>query len=154
LVDPAYSPKAGGYSHLSVTIAQKGQIQPLNEQEATFRISGVQGAPREAPSHRSADNARIVQGMGGAASAHPMPVRSPGYGTQPTSAQSANAQMVERMRRATGAAAPTSMSVPQAPPPQSSSQPQPQQTGTRGIGCFGVAGWLFIGCLALRALAG
>ena len=147
LVDEPYHGNARGrrYTHVSITITQRGQIQALSAAEAKFRLgSGAQ--PSASPSPR---NSEVVRSMGGATrAAAPAAVSPTPRPAAPP--KSGNQQVLDQMRRqAQGSAATRVPNVPpQSPPPRQSS---PQRQG------MSIGGWIVIALVLLaiiRACAG
>jgi len=145
LVDEPYHGNSRGrrYTHVSITITQRGQIQTLTESEARFRLgSGAQ--PAAAPR-----NSEVLRNMGGTAAPA---AKSPPH-VPPSPPKSGNQRVIEQMKRQTQpASGPGSKS---ASPPHVALTTQKQATSKQhGIG---IGGWIliiFVALAALRACAG
>lgn len=97
LVDQPYNGNAHGrhrYTHLSITIMQKGQILTLTETEAKYRLGSGPQRPENTPK-----NAEVLRNMGGQTRATPQPVASQNQQTQPPPPKTGNQQVLEKMRR-------------------------------------------------------
>lgn len=101
LMEPPYSNKKHGYTHLAITIHQANQMHHISEAEASFRHGARSRPTTSAPAPRNAD---VIQRMGGKTAAPPSPPR-----TAPAAPlRSANQQVLANMRK----------SAPQSPQPQ------------------------------------
>ncbi|VFR19165.1 Serine/threonine protein kinase [plant metagenome] len=107
LVDPPYSNRVRtvSYTHLSITITARGQIQQLPEQEAKFRLGSMRKSASGPVGSTSSRNADILQGMGGKRMGRTPPVPTPTAAPRP--AQSRNQQVLTGMHRQGPAKTPT-----------------------------------------------
>lgn len=144
LIDQPYDGNARGrhrYTHLSITITQRGQIQFLTEAEAKYRLGG--GAQ---PSKPAVKNAELVRGMGGTARPTAPAVS---VAPQPSQPKTGNQHVLEKMRQqAPTPRIPTPSNAPVTPPSQ---QAKPKNKG------LGIGGWaiiIFVIFAALRACSG
>lgn len=127
LVEPPYpgkTKKGVTYTHISLNLTQRGQMQALTAEEAAFRLKGGP-APRPPTGQTRGSNSDVLDKMAGRSrpnapvaptSARPAPAPSP---------VSANQAVIDRMRRS-AATAPTAAAARQAPPP-----PAPASRGYR-----------------------
>jgi hypothetical protein len=150
LVDEPYQGNSRGrpYTHVSITITQRGQIQTLTESEAKFRL-GAGSQPTAAP-----QNSEVLRNMGGTARTAPKTaLQSPS--TPPVAPKSGNQTVVDQMRKQTPPAptATAANGAKRSQPSYSGSQKQslPKQQSIR-IGTWVLI--LFIVAAALRACAG
>lgn len=150
LVDEPYQGNSRGrrYTHVSITITQRGQIQSLTESEARFRL-GTGSQNVTAP-----QNTDILRNMGGATRTAPKAApQAPS--AQPVVPKSGNQSVVEQMRKQT-------QPLPPATAPISAKLSQPTHTAPRKPSApkqhrIGIGGWLlviFVVVAALRACAG
>ncbi len=132
LVDPPFNGQAGSvkYTHLSITINAKGQIQQIPENEARYRL-GATGLKRAAPTTVNR-NSEILQNMGG--TTRPTITGAPKNIAQPHPKQvpnkSANQQLLDKMRAQTPvvtqpSAGPTVSNIPLKPKSSSPAGRQP-----------------------------
>jgi hypothetical protein len=94
LMEPPYTNKKYGYSHLSISITQGSQIHQISEKEAKFRLAG--STTRSAGGSSGSGNQRILEEMQGGA---PRGGRS--TAPKPTAPQpvSPNAAILEDMKK-------------------------------------------------------
>lgn len=147
LVDAPYYGNARGrrYTHLSITITQKGQIQTLTEAEAKYRLGSGPQRPANAPK-----NADVLRSMGGQTRAAPPAMAHQGRQAQSSPPKSGNQRVLEQMRR-NSAPAPQARPTPPPSPAPSGPRTTPNSKG------LGVGGWIFILLvifIALRACSG
>ncbi|MFK2902989.1 phosphotransferase [Dyella ginsengisoli] len=147
LVDEPFHSNARGrhYTHLSITITQKGQIQTLTEAEAKYRLGSGPQQPANTPK-----NGDVLRSMGGQTRAAPSVAASQKHTPPPSSPKSGNQRVLEQMRRSSAPATQTR------PTPAPSPAPSGPQTKPNSKG-LGVGGWIFILLvifIALRACSG
>lgn len=154
LLEPPFSKrtKTYSYTHISISVTQRGQIQVLTEGEAKYRL-GVGGQP----SRPTVKNAELVRGMGGTARLTAPAVSAAPQANRP---KSGNQHVLEKMRQQTPQA-PTPRSAPTpsprvSPPSSAPITPRNQQTKPKNKS-LGIGGWaliIFIILVALRACSG
>lgn len=146
MVDTPYNGRAGSvsYTHLSITISSKGQIQTLTEQEAKFRLGAV-GRSGATPSGAASRNADVLQGMG-IPGARPAPIPRQPAGPP----KSSNQQLLDRMKQQAPCTRPGS-SRHQSPPP--SRHPVGAQPNSNS-GCLPVVILFAVGLAMFRSLIG
>lgn len=146
LIDPPFSKgsRSGRYTHLSITISAPGQIQPLAEKDAKFRLQVAGKATGAAAPTATSRNSGILIGMGGAAT---RPAVSVTPSTPPAPPQSRNQSILGGMQQSANQA-----SSPQRRPPV----PSTHQIGSTSSnkGCWPVVLMSIFFLLALRACAG
>lgn len=145
LVDAPYHGNARGrhYTHLSITITQKGQIQTLTEAEAKYRLGSGSQRPANTPK-----NAEVLRNMGGQNRVAPPAMANQGRQTQPPPPKSGNQRVLEQMRRSSSPVH-YSRSIP-TPSPAPVNQPSP--TAPKGKQGIGIGGWIIIIVVVLIAL--
>jgi len=146
LVDEPYQGNSRDrpYTHVSITVTQRGQIQTLTEAEAQFRL-GTGSQPTAAPL-----NSEVLRKMGGTTRSVP-PKVSPAPSVQPVSPKSGNQRVIDQMRKQTP---PAPVLSSKAPSPTYSAPQKQFARKERGIG---IGGWIliiFVALAALRACAG
>lgn len=99
LLEPPFSKrtKTYSYTHISISVTQRGQIQIINESEAMFRLGK---AVQKNVEHR---NAHVVRNMGGT-TRHSTPAptsANQGNRQQPASLKTGNQSVLESMRKQT-----------------------------------------------------
>lgn len=157
LVDSPFDGQARSvkYTHLSITINAKGQIQQLIESEARYRL-GSAGQRQPLPNSTNR-NSEILKNMGGdtrpsiANSLKKTPLAGPKFTPQKT----ANQQLFEKMRAQTPSLAQSSRN-----PTASNSPPKPKHTST--INSPSIApknntswgAWIFFGVIGFVLLRG
>lgn len=150
LVDPPFSNKvrSTSYTHLSITVSAKGQIQQLPEQEATFRL-GATSRPAAPSSTASSRNSTILDGMGGSTShtRSPSPIRSPS-----TPVKSSNQHLLDSMRRQAQGAGVTPPQPSRQPVPPPQHQPHPRNQPASNSGCLPVVILAIAGLSLIRTL--
>lgn len=165
LVDPPFAnttPKGVSYTHISLTLTQRGQMQTLTPEEAAFRLKGGP-APQRPTTLNQGNNSAVLDGMKGRNS-RPGAQR-PNTAAPPISPPpSSNQAVLDRMRASRpshSAGQPTAYQPPaaakgptprSAPAPTSISsgyQPPPSPKSKSNGWLWGLA--LFIGYCALRA---
>lgn len=125
LVEPPYPGK--GYTHISMNVAQRGQLQQLTEDEARYRLGKTQLPDRKTEQGESGiRNSEIIRNMSGSKPAGGRKTAPATNKTAPAvpaqTQKSGNQQVLEQMRRSRGVQTPAvSPSVPsqvhrQAPP--------------------------------------
>lgn len=147
LVDPPYSRKAKNvsYTHLSITINARSQIQQLTEKEARARLIVPPLAPASS-TPPSSNNAKILQSLGRKSSSTRPSRPSAAPSVQPLSN---NQQLLDKMKA-------------QVPPPSRSTTPSPparpapkQQQPTNSNMAWGRWAVVIVaGLILLRACAG
>lgn len=150
--------KTVSYTHLSITISARGQIQLLPETEARFRLGAQRPAGKRTASP-SQDNSDVLKGMGGTpvrSSNAKAPASPPPQSTPP---QSSNQRLLESMKRATPTGWTTSSSAPapspkSVPPPATTPATPAPTPAAKNSGCFPAVLWVGAALLLLRFLAG
>lgn len=147
LVDPPFAnttKKGVSYTHIALTLTQRGQMQVLTADEAAFRLKRGP-APNRASGGKTSANATVLDAMAGR-NAHP-PIHTPRQSAPPPAAPpSSNQAVLDRMRanrpiptasqssarqRPAPAPAPASGGHRPSPPPKSGSN-----TWLWGVGLF------------------
>ncbi|HTV84361.1 MAG TPA: protein kinase family protein [Dyella sp.] len=99
LLEPPFSKrtKTYSYTHISISVTQRGQIQIINESEAMFRLGK---AVQKNVDHR---NAHVVRNMGGTTRpSTPAPtLANQGSRQQPAPSKTGNQSVLESMRKQT-----------------------------------------------------
>ncbi|MFC2974681.1 protein kinase family protein [Azotobacter bryophylli] len=156
LVEPPF--KKNGYTHISINVTQRGQIQLLTEEEAQYRLgkktlSGGQTNKREETTLR---NAEILRNM----ESKPQPHRQPPLVAKPVAAsslgttpKSGNQQVLEQMRQRaqTPVTRTTQTPVTHTAKRPSTTPPMPQPTKNRSSGAWIL---ILISIVVLIALMG
>ena len=136
LVDPPYSSKRYGYTHLSITVEREGQIQPLDEKEARFRLASI-GKP--AP-----QGGRATAGTTNGSSNVPItPPRPSPPQSAPKLPKSGNQDIVARFKKLAE------------PPPPSAPFPGPPQRGSTPVSTRpspGIPKWIWWAAIGIIVL--
>ncbi|OZY86036.1 serine/threonine protein kinase [Cellvibrio mixtus] len=156
LVDSPYDGQAGSvkYTHLSITINAKGQIQKLADGEARYRL-GSAGQKQVMPI-ASSRNSDILQNMGGTAkpSTTTAPQNTSHLASKPVPQKSTNQQLLDNMRAKTPVVTQPSahQTVSNIPLKPKSSSPGNKQAPVPKNTSWGT--WIFLGVIALLVFRG
>lgn len=94
LIDPPYSSRQHGYTHLSVTVSSPSLIHQISEDEARYRLAPVYRSANT-PAARNSDNGALLASMGQKSSSS-IPTRQVPSAAQ--SHQSANQQLLATLQ--------------------------------------------------------
>lgn len=107
LMEPPYESKKYRYSHLAITVGAAGTMTPITEQEAQWRLAGAGKAAGTFSAVTSTSNQQTLEKIRGVSRAAP----TPSAPRKISSAASPNAQVLQKIRAATGSPAPAPTST-------------------------------------------
>jgi hypothetical protein len=132
LMEPPYESKKYRYSHLSITVGAAGTMTPITMQEAQWRLAGAGKAAGAFSAAKSSSNQQTLARIRSVSGAVPSPAAP-----RPSSpAASPNAQVLQKIRAASGSSVPS-------PKPNSARRPTYQSPAQQPGAVERLFKWLF-----------